>query len=79
METVQVYPSFLGTTSSQGPSRPYQKKPYPCWTDSLYVPYEAPVTLIQTSLDEKWALKRGLLFLISGKQGFVLSTPFYIP
>lgn len=63
METVWVQPSFPGTTSgSQGPSRPVscQKKPYPCCTDSLCVPHEVPGTLIQTSLDGKWALKRGL-------------------
>lgn len=80
METVQVYPSFPGTTcGSEGPSRPSQKKPYLCCTDSLWVPYEVPETLIQISLDGKWALNRGLLFLASGTQGFVLSPPLYIP
>lgn len=59
MEAVQVYPSFLGTTSgSQGPSRPCQEKPYPCCTDFLCVPHEVPGTLIQTNLDGKWAFKR---------------------
>lgn len=56
-----------------------QQKPYPCCVDPFCVPCEAPGMLTQRSLDGKQALNKGLLFLTSGRQIFVLSMPAYIP